>query len=366
MSIHLKRFFLSLPLFTIVSATALWGAQKQKIIIDDDGLGLMHVMLLKSDAVEVVGITSVTGNSWSKKVVADNLRALELLDRTDIPVAMGASYPLINTEKETLRWESIYGKLTWKGVWMREWVEHTTQTLPDYFSADDAIELEAGNPTTEAIPESAASFMLRMVKQFPGEIIILATGPLTNLALAQRIDPSFATLAKELIYMGGSFNPRQTLDNQVASEFAREFVNTPRREFNIRFDPEAAKIVSRSPWKKITVIPADPSTDTQITPELLDQIRPSVPEGLTKIIDNFAPGFPMWDEIAAAILIDPAIAMSKKTLFVDYNTQFSAGYGDTLSWTPGYEPELGEQLADVVLQIDAEMLNKMLIDVIGE
>ena len=48
--------------------------------------------------------------------------------------------------------------------------------------------------------------------------------------------------------MGASFNPQQVIDNQVAADFAREFANSPRREFNIRLDPEAASIVSRSPW----------------------------------------------------------------------------------------------------------------------
>ncbi len=103
---------------------------------------------------------------------------------------------------------------------------------------------------------------------------------MTNLALAQRLDPQFASLARELIYMGGSFNPRQVLDNQSAAEFAREFANTPRREFNMRFDPEAASIMSRSPWRKITVVPVDPSTATQLTADLLARLaKPRAPRG---------------------------------------------------------------------------------------
>ena len=66
--------------------------------------------------------------------------------------------------------------------------------------------------------------------------------------------------------MGGSFNPHQVLDNPSAQEFAREFENSPRREFNERFDPEAASIVSRSPWRKLTIVPIDPSTATQLSP----------------------------------------------------------------------------------------------------
>ena len=63
-------------------------------------------------------------------------------------------------------------------------------------------------------------------------------------ALAQRLDPEFASLVKELVIMGGSLAPRQVLEGKSASDFAREFVNTPRREFNIRFDPEAASMAA--------------------------------------------------------------------------------------------------------------------------
>ncbi|MGG2352343.1 nucleoside hydrolase, partial [Salmonella enterica] len=93
---------------------------------------------------------------------------------------------------------------------------------------------------------------IRMVHKFPGQVTIVACGPMTNLALAQRLDPQFAALAAGLVYMGGSFAPHQVLDNRSAADFAREFANSPRREFNTRFDPEAASIVAHAPWKSIT------------------------------------------------------------------------------------------------------------------
>ena len=98
--------------------------------------------------------------------------------------------------------------------------------------------------STEAADEIAANFLIRKVREFPGEVTIIAMGPLTNLALAQRLEPEFAKLAKQLIYMGGSLNPQKSLDSVAAEQFSREFVHTPRREFNIRFDPEAAAIAS--------------------------------------------------------------------------------------------------------------------------
>lgn len=339
--------------------------ERRKVIIDDDGFGLAHLMLLESPAVEVVGLTTVSGNAWANRITATTLRTLETIGRTQVPVAQGATYPLVNSEELTDRWEALYGKLTWKGAWMKQWVETTQQTAPPYFRADDPVVLPNGNPTTKPLDETAAQFLIRQVRAQPGQITLIATGPMTNLALAQRLDPQFAGLAKELIYMGGSFNPRQVLDNRSAAEFAREFANSPRREFNMRFDPEAASIMSRSPWRRITVVPVDPSTATQLTPELLARLAKPARPGVAAFINGQEPGFPLWDEIAAGVFLDPGIVTTRRALFVDYDTQFGPGYGDTLSWSDGYEPKLGEQRADVVLAIDPAKLEALMEKAIG-
>ncbi len=351
----------------LLSAVAHSGEpNRRKVIIDDDGFGLMHVMLLESREVEVVGFTTVSGNAWANRVTATTLRALENMSHGSIPVAQGATYPLVNSEALTDRWEALYGKLTWKGAWMKQWVEDTQQSAPRYYRADEPVELPGGNPTIKPLDETAAAFLIRQVRAHPGEITIIATGPMTNLALAQRLDPQFAGLAKELIYMGGSFNPRQVLDNRSAAEFAREFANTPRREFNIRFDPEAASIMSRSPWRRIVVVPVDPSTGTQLTPELLARLaKPARPQ-VAKFIAAQEAGFPLWDEIAAGVFLDPGIIISSSSLFVDYDTQFGPGYGDTLSWSAGYEPKLGEQRAEVVLAVDPAKLEVLMVRAMGE
>lgn len=359
------RIPLSLLCFCLAILTTLGAAHAQeprrKVIIDDEGFALMHLMLLEADDVDVVGITTVSGNVWANRATAMALRGLEIAGRTDVPVVPGATFPLLNSEALTDRWEALYGKLTWKGAWMKQWVEPTKQSTPSYHGPNDPVDLPGGNPTTRPSAEIAANFMIRMVHAHPGEITILAAGPLTNLALAQRLDPQFAALAKELVYMGGSLNPHQALDNQSAAEFAREFVNSPRREFNERFDPEAASIVSRSPWRKITVVPVDPSTGTQLTRNLLDRMAKAATPDLARFISGMEPGFPLWDEIAAGIWLDPSIIREKATLFVDYNTQFGPGYGDMLSWNAGYEPDLGEQPAVVVRTVDAAKLEALMV-----
>lgn len=332
------------------------GTGKVKVIIDDEGFSLMHMMLLASPDVEVVGVTSVSGNVWANRATAMQLRGLEIMGRTDVPVAQGATYPLVNSEALTERWEALYGKLTWKGAWMKQWAEPTLQSTPPYFGPNDPVTLPQGNPKTRPVAETAANFMIRMVRKYPGQVVIVEGGPMTNLALAQRLDPEFASLAKGLVYMGGSFNPHQVLDNQSAAEFAREYENSPRREFNIRFDPEAASIVSRSPWKSIVVVPVDPSTGTQLTAELRDRFVKAASPAVGKLIATFEAGFPMWDEIAAGVLLDPGMETRSSDLYVDADTQFGPGYGDTLSWREHYQPGLGERKAHVVYAVDAPRL----------
>ena len=358
---------ISISIFSILTLSPqLWADEKRKVIIDDDSFSLMHLLLLGDESTEIVGVTSVIGNSWANRVTAYCLRGLEIAGRSDIPVVEGAMYPLLNTEARTTHWEALYGKLLWKGVWMREFVEgDTIQEAPTYFGPTDPVNLEWGNPTTEAIDEIAANFLIRMVRAHPGEITIICGGALTNLALAQRLDPEFASLAKELVYMGASFNPRQTLDNAVAEQFAREFVNSPRREFNIRIDPESASIVARAPWKQITIIPVDPSTDTQLTPELMAKIIEAAPQAVGDLLKQWHTGFPLWDEIAGAVWIDPSLALKQETLYVDFNTFWGPSYGDTLSWSEGYQPSLGEQSATVIQKVKPKGVEALIIKNVG-
>ncbi len=91
--------------------------------------------------------------------------------------------------------------------------------------------------------------MVRQVREHPGEVTIISLGPLTDVALAIRLDPEFPKLARELVFMGGSFSP--PLDNY----FSAEYVNNPRHEFNMWWDAEAARIALRAPWRRIVCTP---------------------------------------------------------------------------------------------------------------
>lgn len=336
------------------------AADKRLVILDDDGFGIAEWMVVQAPGVEVLGVTQVTGNEWVKVGVANALRALERAGRTDIPVIPGATYPLVNTEKRTALWEQLYGRLTWKGAWHQEWVEDTEQSLPEYLGPDEMPEtLPWGWPATEAADEIAANFLIRKVREYPGEVTIIAMGPLTNLALAQRLDPEFAGLARELVYMGGSLNPQQSLDSVSARQFAREFAHSPRREFNIRFDPEAAAIALRAPWRSIVMVPVDPSTATELTPALRQRIS-AADTPIGEALSGTETGFPLWDPIATGVWLDPGLISESEEAYVDVNTQFGPSYGDMISWAPGYQPGLDEQPQQAVRAVDVSGLENLM------
>jgi inosine-uridine nucleoside N-ribohydrolase len=162
--------------------------------------------------------------------------------------------------------------------------------------------------------------------------------------------------------MGGSLNPQQKLSSVSAQQFGREYANTPRLEFNFRWDPEAASIVLRAPWKRIVMVPVDPSTATELTPDMLKAMtRSGTP--LAQAQARFSEtGFPLWDEIAIGLWLDPSLITRSDRLSVDVDTDFGAGYGNTLSWPAGHGPGLGEQPSTVVREVDVKRLERLLID----
>ena len=191
------RIWFAITTVLAISLTAL-AQEKRKVIIDQDAAGpggsdqQAILMLIQSPQTEVLGITVVTGDAWLNEEVAHTLRTLELIGRTDIPVLRGAEYPLVRRQAETERWEQRFGSFAWLGAW-----DHRR-----YHPADQLGEMPEGTPTTKASDEDAAHFLVRMVRAFPHQITIYEGGPMTNLALAQSIEPQFASLAKELVFMG--------------------------------------------------------------------------------------------------------------------------------------------------------------------
>lgn len=360
----IRGFFLGV----LVSAVAATAAPKRKVIIDQDAYGpggpnLQPIlMLLQAPDVEVLGITVESGDGWQKENVAHTLRMLELIGRTEVPVLEGATYPLLDSEEETRRWEKLYGKLGYKGAWTETWPDSNTMNRQRYHAADVVPPLPEGDPVTKPAPGIAAEFLVRKVREFPGEVTILALGPFTNLALAAKLDEHFAAGARELVFMGGSFNP----DASGTDEFSLQFIHTPRVEFNSRWDPEAAKIMLHAGWKKITAVPLDATVPTKLTVELADRAGAGAGKVAKYFVRYAGVGFPLWDEVAAAVWLDPRIGKTTTTLAMDIEIDHGPNYGATLSWPPKGGPGLGEPEVTVVRSVDNARLERLFVEVMQQ
>jgi len=154
--------------------------------------------------------------------------------------------------------------------------------------------------------------------------------------------------------MGGSIAPVTNLDG----------ITSNRREFNFWFDPEAVHIVLRAPWHKITVTTVDISVKTRFTKAMIDQVaKASTPSA--QYIAKWADEEYLWDELAALAWIDPGIITKEESLYMDIDISHGAGYGNTLVWTPGNQPGMGEELVHVQTELDADKFYRELIDLLS-
>ena len=341
------------------------ASAKRLVILDQDAFGPAGsnmqaiLMLLQSPDVEVLGITITSGDGWRDEEVSQTLRLLEIAGRTDIPVIPGAVLPLVNSAARTRAWEALYGKLYYKGAWTVRWPDQGIARRTPHPDDPYLVPLSPdGAPHGRPSTETAANFLVREVEAHPGEITLIAAGPLTNLALAAKLDPRFSSLAKELVFMGGSFNPTAA-DNAFAAEYA----NAPRREFNMRWDPEAASLVLHEPWKKITEVPIDPTTRTFFTPQMIERAA-HAQTPFAAYLGKFGASYPMWDELAVAVWLDPGIVSRGVELGVDVDTSFTAGYGNTLSWSKGEGPGLGERPVEVVMAVDVPKFEALTMELL--
>lgn len=331
---------------------AVCAAQPRKIIIDQDGSGpggsnmQTLLVLIQSHDADVLGITMVSGNQWRDEEVAHTLRLLEIIGRSDIPVHPGAVFPLVRRYAETQLWQQRYGKVAFAGAWDGRWY-HDPFMIP---------EMPEGKPATKPSDEDAAHFMIRMVHQYPHQVTIYEGGPMTNLALAISIDPHFAELAEQLVFMGGSISPH-TGD--------AEFFNNPRHEFNFWFDPDAAKIALEAHWKKIVCTPVDISIKTRLTPAMIKQIGASG-SPLAKYVEKFYQtgqgGEYMWDELAAAAWLDPTIITKSESRYMSVDMDRGAGYGNTLTWTESDKTSLVGTPVEIQLDLDNDKFDRMFVN----
>ena len=159
--------------------------------------------------------------------------------------------------------------------------------------------------------------------------------------------------------MGGSLSP-QTDDP--------EFLNAPRHEFNFWFDPEAAHIVLRAPWKKMVCTTTDISVKTRLTRAMINQIKQSgtpLARYVALFFQTGQGGEYMWDELAAAAWIQPSLITKRETRYISVNLDRGAGYGDTLTWTKKDRSKLGVQPVEIQMDLDTEIFYRMFVSLMS-
>src|SRR5579863_7860152 len=106
----------------LICAFSLSAQTKHKVIIDQDAAGpggtdMQAILSLEnSPDTDVLGITVLTGDAWRDEEVQHTLRLMEIIGRRDIPVVPGAAFPLVSSKEYIAKWETLYGKLVYKGA----------------------------------------------------------------------------------------------------------------------------------------------------------------------------------------------------------------------------------------------------------
>lgn len=321
------------------------GLVRQPVFADvdtgvDDAVALVY--LLASDDADLIGIASTGGNVDVDQVCRNNLGLLQLCGAAGIPVSRGAGQPLsipLRTAEDT------HGP---RGLGYAE-LPPSTQELTSY---------------------DAAEAWIRAAHSHPGELIGLASGPLTNLALALRAEPELPGLLRRLVIMGGSFDYRGN--------------TTPVAEWNTSVDPEAAAEVFDA-W----VTPGNPpivcglnlTEKVMMTPEIMQRLAeaagatPTAVNPLIRVLEDAmrfyfefhrsqGEGYlaHLHDPLAAAVALDPGLIRTRPaTVAVELNGALTRGM-TVADWRGhwGREPN-----ARVGVEVDPDVFFDRFIERVG-
>lgn len=265
--------------------------EKYHILLDadtgvDDALALLYA--LKSPKVKLEGVTTIFGNINEKQAARNSMDLIALANPGyEVPVAIGAS--------ETLRGER----------------EEGVPFIHGYNGIGDAHIPESPQ---KVLAMNGVDFMIQKAKELDGKLIIVATGRLTNVALALQKEPNFAKYVKKLVVMGGTvFAPGNT---------------TPVAEANIHGDPDAADQVFQSDLN-VTMVGLDVTMKTLLTYDKILYLERNCREENRSVVDfmkdclklymnfyrqsnNFFEACAMHDPLAMLIAVDPSVVKTQK------------------------------------------------------
>ena len=332
------------------------AAEREKVLLDTDMVemfddGVAMTMLAAAPNVELLGVTTLSGNSWVQAGTAAALRQLEMVGAPQVPVAAGMEAPLRSDRHKMFKTERQLvgiGHDTWIGSFGLEKPQSWQEVYKKSYGAD---------ATLKPVDKHAVNFIIDTVRANPNEVTIAAIGPATNLAVAVRMAPDIVPLIKRVVYMGGSFFQQGN--------------TTPAAEFNWYFDPEAARIAVRTPFKEQIILGLDVCEKVVFKKEHYDRLLKTLGDSPfaamlrgTFVGQQFEKNAEfthfVWDVLVAAAIIDPTLITEEVTQFVDINDQPGLSYGQSLAYAE--DAPAGAQKARIVRAVDTERFWDMLND----
>ncbi|SDY23659.1 pyrimidine-specific ribonucleoside hydrolase RihA [Tindallia californiensis] len=302
---------------------------KKPVIIDcdpghDDAIALL--LAISSEELEVKAVTTVGGNQTSEKTLNNAMRILSFAGVEGIPVAPGASQPLV---RELQIAPEVHGESGLEGPYLPE-------------------------PTFKPYGKGAIELMEEIIMTSKDKIVLVPTGPLTNIATLLLTVPNVKDRIERISLMGGS---------AVGGNW------TPAAEFNILVDPEAADVVFKS-GIPITMSGLDVTHKAQVYDEEIESIRlqgGKVSVMVAELLDFFAKfhkemgfeGSPLHDPCAVAWLIKPDI-FTTKHLHVAIETKGEFTTGATVVDYRGVTGKIPN--TEVIYDVDREAFIKLLMD----
>jgi inosine-uridine nucleoside N-ribohydrolase len=277
--IFVGAFIGALGLAMGVSAAEEPTTTPTRVLIDtdpgiDDAMAIL--LALRSPALEVVGITTVFGNATTKQATLNALKLVELAGAS-VPVARGAERPLV-----------------------RELREPPTFVHGEDGLGDIGVPLPKGSPVEQTGPE----LIVEMARRYPGQLTLVPVGPLTNLALALKMEPRLPELVERVVLMGGTARARGNV--------------SPVAEANISGDPHAADAVFQAGWP-VVMVGLDVTTAVRMPDDVLQRVADAEPKlgqfvfDMSRFYKRFyesfgvTGGFYIHDPSAVAYVIDPTL-----------------------------------------------------------
>jgi len=290
----------------------------------DDAIALL--LAAASPEVELVGVTTVSGNQTVDKTTKNALKVLELAGRSDIPVYAGADRPFLRERDVAAH---VHGESGLDGP-----------DLPE--------------PARQAERQHAVDYLAEEIRRRNGRITLVPTGPLTNIGLLFSLHPD--ARPERIVLMGGSIG---------------EGNRTPAAEFNIWADPEAAERVFKE-HLDTTMVGLDVTHRALITDAHTERMRGAGKVGrmVAELMDFYArfhksrypdlDGSPMHDPVCVAHLIDPTL-MEVRDAFIEVDCSSGPSWGRTnVDWR-GRE-HFGAPNAKVGLDIDGERFAELIVE----